>query len=399
MKEGFYLKKINIDWNQWIIRFSFAMLVIVGYKIISNYQAIFNSINGFLTILSPFVIGFIIAYLLNGPQELLKKWIGKSSNKFIHKNQHGLSVLALYLILIFLLFLALNFIVPLLINNIIDLIKLLPSFITYITDWVTKLEKDGVIKLLSLEKMLDNLLKSFSIEKLLSKWSQSLSSIGHISIGLSSMVINSALSFIISIYVLAYKTSLLAFSNRFFGKLLPKKAFLGAKYWIQTTNRIFYKFISSQFLDACVIAVSASIILTIMRVPFGISLGVLLGISNMIPYFGSIVASVATGVITLFTSGPSLAIGVLIALIILQQIDGNFIGPRIMAGALNVNPIIIIVSITIGGAYFGVLGMFLAVPAAAIIKIITTNWLDKDQVTPSFNDDGTVIEISDTPEN
>ena len=68
----------------------------------------------------------------------------------------------------------------------------------------------------------------------------------------------------------------------------------------------------------------------------------------------------------------------LIALTILQQIDGNVIGPRIMAGALNLNPIIIIISITIGGAYFGILGMFLAVPIAAIIQIITMNWLGED---------------------
>jgi predicted PurR-regulated permease PerM len=70
------------------------------------------------------------------------------------------------------------------------------------------------------------------------------------------------------------------------------------------------------------------------------------------------------------------AVSVLFALIVLQQIDGNIIGPRIMSGALNLNPIIIIISITIGGAYLGILGMFLAVPIAAILKIIVTNWLD-----------------------
>ncbi|MEG0293290.1 AI-2E family transporter [Enterococcus sp.] len=380
------MKRIDINWNQWIIRFTFAMLVIIGYKVISNYNAIFGTIKSFTQILSPFVIGFVIAYLLNGPQELLKKLFNKSRNKFVNKNQHGLSVLLLYLILIFLIFLLLNFIVPLLITNLIDLLKLLPSFINYLSELVTKLENDGLIEFLSLEKMIQNVLANFSLEKLLSQWSQSLTSIGQLSVSLSSIVINSALSFIISIYVLAYKTSLLDFSNRFFGKLLPQNAFLGAKYWIQTTNRIFYKFISSQFLDACIIAVSASIILSVLRVPFGVSLGLFLGISNMIPYFGSIVASVVTAIITFFTSGLNLAIITLISLTVLQQVDGNFIGPRIMAGALNLNPIVIIISITIGGAYFGVIGMFLAVPVAAIAKIITMNWLDKDQITPQTPD-------------
>ena len=100
---------------------------------------------------------------------------------------------------------------------------------------------------------------------------------------------------------------------------------------------------------------------------FAVTLGILLGICNMIPYFGSIFASIVAGVITLFTGGVTQAITVLLVLLILQQIDGNIIGPRIMGDALNVNPILIIVSITIGGAYFGVLGMFLAVPVEFLI--------------------------------
>lgn len=113
-----------------------------------------------------------------------------------------------------------------------------------------------------------------------------------------------------------------------------------------------------------------------MNVRFSVTLGILLGICNMIPYFGSIFASVVTAIISFFTGGLSHAVSVLVALIILQQIDGNIIGPRIMSGALNLNPIIIIISISVGGAYFGIIGMFLAVPIAAILKIIVMNWLD-----------------------
>jgi predicted PurR-regulated permease PerM len=157
---------------------------------------------------------------------------------------------------------------------------------------------------------------------------------------------------------------------------MSETVFNSSRRWIQTTNQIFYKFISSQFIDACIVGVSASIVLLLMNVKFAITLGLLLGICNMIPYFGSIFASVVTAIITFFTGGLSHAVSVLFALIVLQQIDGNIIGPRIMSGALNLNPIIIIISITIGGAYLGILGMFLAVPIAAILKIIVTNWLD-----------------------
>lgn len=394
--EGPHLKKISVNWNEWIIRFVFLMLVIIGYRVVSNYQEIFAIIKGFVNVLSPFILGFALAYLLNGAQERIKKLLAKTKNKFIIKNKHGLSVFILYLILLLLIFLILNYVIPLLLQNIVDLISLFPTFINYLIGLVSRLEVNGLPESFSIDDMIANILSNFSFERILNKWTQSLASIGQLSMGLSSFVLNGFLTLVISIYVLVFKESILDFTNRFFGKLLPEKAFKGSKYWIQTTNKVFYKFITSQFLDACIIALLSSIILSLLRVPFGITLGLTLGVANMIPYFGSIFASIFASVVTLFTSGPSLALVTLISLTILQQVDGNIIGPRIMAGALNLNPIIIIISITIGGAYFGVLGMFLAVPVAAIIKIITMNWLDKDiQKTDLETPEPVIIETTE----
>jgi predicted PurR-regulated permease PerM len=240
----------------------------------------------------------------------------------------------------------------------------------------TNLEDQGVIEFIRLEELLTNLTADYSPDKLLLQWTQALTSLGAFTKGLSSLVINFFLSVIISIYTLLFKDSILDFIGKLSSKIMSETVFNSSRRWIQTTNQIFYKFISSQFIDACIVGVSASIVLLLMNVKFAITLGLLLGICNMIPYFGSIFASVVTAIITFFTGGLSHAVSVLFALIVLQQIDGNIIGPRIMSGALNLNPIIIIISITIGGAYLGILGMFLAVPIAAILKIIVTNWLD-----------------------
>lgn len=96
----------------------------------------------------------------------------------------------------------------------------------------------------------------------------------------------------------------------------------------------------------------------------------------MIPYFGSIFASIVAMIIAFFTGGWEARLVTIIMLIILQQIDGNIIGPKLMSGALNVNPIIVIISISIGGAYFGILGMFVAVSVAALLKIIFMEYLE-----------------------
>ncbi len=370
------MRKIKIDWNYWIIRFLFLMAVILGYKFISNYQIIVNTLRNFFNVLSPFIMGFILAYLLNGAQNRIEKLCQKIRNPFIKKRSRGISILILYLCAIYLIFIALNYLVPLIINNVIDLLTLLPTFYNYLIDLATNLEDQGVIEFIRLEELLTNLTADYSPDKLLLQWTQALTSLGAFTKGLSSLVLNFFLSVIISIYTLLFKDSILDFIGKLSSKVMSETVFNSSRRWIQTTNQIFYKFISSQFIDACIVGVSASIVLLLMNVKFAITLGLLLGICNMIPYFGSIFASVVTAIITFFTGGLSHAVSVLFALIVLQQIDGNIIGPRIMSGALNLNPIIIIISITIGGAYLGILGMFLAVPIAAILKIIVTNWFD-----------------------
>ena len=377
------MKKVTIDWHYWMTRFFFVLAIILAYKFITNYTYFLAGLKSFLNVLSPFILGFILAYLLNGIQKKFEKFFHflgeKTSINFFNKSSRGLSVLILYLCLFFLFFLTLNYVIPLIVNNVLDLINLLPAFYNYLTNLVEKLQAQGAIENLHIEELIERVTGDFSPEKMLDQWLQALTSLGLITKGLSSFVFNTFLTLIISIYTLLLKDSILSFIDKIAQKIFSEALYLKSKHLVQTTNTIFYKFVSSQFIDACIIGVSSSILLSILDVKFSLTLGILLGICNMIPYFGSIFASVITGVITFFTGGFNQAITVLISLIILQQIDGNIIGPRIMSGALNLNAIIVIISIAIGGAYFNVLGMFLAVPIAAIIKIIITKWLDDSE--------------------
>ena len=96
----------------------------------------------------------------------------------------------------------------------------------------------------------------------------------------------------------------------------------------------------------------------------------------MIPYIGAIIAVVISGLITLITGGLSQAIWMLIVVIILQQIDANIINPKIIGQSLKISPLLVIFAVTFGGAYFGILGMFLAVPVMAVIKIAIEDFVD-----------------------
>ncbi|MNT26490.1 AI-2 transport protein TqsA [compost metagenome] len=158
--------------------------------------------------------------------------------------------------------------------------------------------------------------------------------------------------------------------------LLDKKAFASVDKYIDSSNQIFFKFLASQFLDAVVVGFLVAIALGIMDIKYAPLLGFMIGLFNMIPYFGAIFGIAISVLITLITGGATQALWMLVVVVILQQIDANIINPKIVGDSLKISPLLIILSVTIGGAYFGVLGMFLAVPIAAVLKIVVNDYLE-----------------------
>ena len=141
-------------------------------------------------------------------------------------------------------------------------------------------------------------------------------------------------------------------------------------------NSIFYGFISGQVVDAFIVGVISVIAMSIMNVKYAVLLGTLIGVFNIIPYFGAIFGILFAIVITIFTGGFKSAAILAIVIVVLQQIDANIINPRIIGNNLHISPILVIFSVTVGGAYFGPLGMFLGVPILAIIKEIVLDFIN-----------------------
>ena len=140
-------------------------------------------------------------------------------------------------------------------------------------------------------------------------------------------------------------------------------------------NQIFFKFLSSQLIDAVVVGVLTTIAMSIMGIKYAPLLGFIIGLFNIIPYIGAIIAVIIAGIITLITGGISQAIWMLVVIIILQQIDANIINPKIVGDNLKISPLVVILAITIGGAYFGMWGIFLSVPIAAVLKILIEDFI------------------------
>lgn len=145
---------------------------------------------------------------------------------------------------------------------------------------------------------------------------------------------------------------------------------------VKRINDVFSRYVFCLLMDAVIIAVLSTIVLSLLRVRYAIILGGLIGVCNLIPYFGAIFASVFSIIITLITGGLFKAIWTAVSLLMLQQVDGNFIGPKIMGQMLDASPLWIIFAVTVGGGLFGVAGMIISVPILVVIKMIVSDYIN-----------------------
>ena len=195
-------------------------------------------------------------------------------------------------------------------------------------------------------------------------------------IGVAKGIFNFFVSIIVSVYILLERTEILNFIKRISSVVLKNKAYKTVGKYFSSTNSIFFKFVSSQILDAIIVGILTSIDMLFLDIKYAILLGVLIGLSNLIPYFGAIIGIGLTIIITIFTGGIGKALILSIVVIILQQIDANIINPKIVGNSLKISPLLVIFAVTIGGAYFGVIGMFLSVPVFAVLKLIIEDFID-----------------------
>ena len=375
-----HLKKesVRMLWKEGIL---FAIIILIIYKLITNLQPIFDHFSNFFAVISPFIVGGIAAYFLSRPVDQVERLIKRTNKSFFVKRARRFAVLAVFLMVAVVVSLVVSYGIPIIVSNVIDLTNQLGNYsrtiVTFGTELIKDLEKSNnwLLSFISSEELMKTISETFPVKGALSQLGMQAISIVNYIISMTSGIINAFISIIICLYSLIFKESILIFFNRVAKAFIPTVRLDAIKSYMYKSNDIFYRFIAAQFLDACVLGILATIILYVLGVQYALTLGIILGISNMIPYFGSMFASILTAVVTFFTGGIQLALLTALSLLILQQIDGNFIGPRIMGDALKLNPMLIILSITIGGAYFGIIGMFLSVPIAAMLKLFINDFL------------------------
>ena len=360
--------------KKYIGLFVLGVALIAVYKTFDNFGDLLNWIGEFFALLTPFFIGFCIAYVLYVPCRKIEAFYQKTNLAPLVKHRRGIATATIYLVFFAFITLLMFAIIPALMESIGELIDQLPSLIQGFISWINSF---GIYEFSS--KSLETLLNKnlLSADKLLSEFSfdtMNRYAKGVVSVGTA--LFHTFLGIIISIYILLDRHRMKKICTRIAESYIPasRRSFLGR--YLKKVNEFIHLYISCQLTDAAIIFLLSFVALGILKTKYALLLALITGLFNLIPYFGAITATVLAGLITAFTKNFTSGLIVVAVLIVLQQLDANFIQPKLLSGSLNVRPFWVIMGILIGGGLFGFIGIFLAVPLIAMLRIIALDILE-----------------------
>lgn len=359
------INKINI--KKVIIILIIAILAFWTFK---NYDTISNIINTIYNVFEPFILGGVIAFILNIPASKIETFIKKHTKNKNHAFARIISIILSLLFLIAIILFTLLLLIPELIENIDLLINNIPKLITSLENSLPeylnkypdlKIQLETIFKeKINLEVIIPNILNYIA--------NGIINFIGNLFSGFITIFT----SIIFSIYILSQKEHLLRVSKKLIYAFTNKKQ---ANKILENASLIdvtFNKFISGQCLEAVILGVIIFIVSIICNFPYALIIAVLTTVTALIPYFGALIAMII-GAILIGITNPIKALIFIIVFLIVQQIEGNFIYPKVVGASVGLSPIWTLLAITIGGNLFGIVGMIISIPLASVAYTILKN--------------------------
>lgn len=359
-----------------ITAFSVVAASVLFYYIIFQMPVWLAGVAKIISIINPIIYGAIIAYLLNP----LVKWFEKYIYKFLDKNKiktskRGRSAIRLSMIILSLclagliIYGLLSMLIPEVIASITNIVENFPRYVSNVEAWITERFSDSSTwdpSILSILDQLSDKLFNWLSEDLLPQLEGVVKSFSIGVFGVFKFFYNVLIGIIISIYILASKENYTArgkrllyafFSVGFANSLIHNLRFIDEK---------FGGFFIGKIIDSAIIGVLCYIGTSILNMPYALLISVIVGVTNIIPFFGPFLGAIPS-ILLIFVVSPIKGLYFAIFVLALQQLDGNFIGPKILGESTGLSSFMVIVAILIGGGLFGVMGMFIAVPFCAVI--------------------------------
>lgn len=341
---------------------------------IYNHKLLLKYIGELYSLISPFVIGLCIAYVVNvimrPIERLWMKLLSKCKGKWVEKMKRPICLLLSILLVIGIILAVVFIIMPELSDSVSSLVSMVPSYVSEVENWwealALRLDKYGV----ELPQF------SFDTDKFIQILKDGGTAVLNTTLSATTSivtaVINIVLALAFSIYVLAQKETLKRQSKKVLAKLMKPEKMQKLLDMLDLINRTFTNFITGQLTEAVIIGALCFIGMSIFRMPYAPAISVLVGFTALIPVFGAFIGT-AIGAFLILLVKPIQAVWFVVFIIVLQQFEGNLIYPKVVGKSVGLPGIWVLVAVTIGGNAMGVVGMLISVPLCSVLYVVARN--------------------------
>lgn len=340
------------------------------YMLLNNWSDTKKFIYDLFGVLAPFFAALLIAYFVSPIvgkfESAIQKYITKGKHERIVKI---ISMVLAYITFIGFIIIAFVFVIPQIGESISELTSNIPVVYDHIVDWLKKLHDQ--YPMIDVNKITDRLNEMVPdiVDYGTNIVSNIVPMIFSVSVSIVRTFINVIFALIISVYMIYSKSKFRYQAKRVIYAIFDETRGDIVCRTCKECNDIFSAFLISKAVDSLIIGCICCVLMNILKLPYSVLISVIVGITNMIPYFGPFIGAVP-GVIIYLCTSPKEVIIFVIMILVLQQFDGLVLGPRLLGQSTGLNPMWVIFAITVGGAYFGVLGMFIGVPTVAVIGFL-----------------------------
>lgn len=355
--------KLSTSFKEGIIKNLYIVALIfitfIGIKIINNFDFVLKILVSLKNALWPIILGLIIAYVLNPLLKLIE-----SKTKF----KRGISLLLTYTLIAIVLAVSVTYILPSIVESLKQLTYSIPDFVSSANDAIEKYIGNDIFK---------SWLNSTEILKTISSWSTAvfntlLSSL----VSITGSLINWLLAIVVSVYFLFDKERFLAGAKKATLLIFRERIGLAILELVNHIHTMLGAYIGARALISLIICVPAALGLIVLKSEFVVLITVMFGLTNMIPYIGPALGMIIGFTLNMFYS-PSIALFVVIWFLIIQQVDANILDPKLSGTKVGISPVTCITALAIGGAFYGIVGMLLAVPIAGVIKLYYVKFIER----------------------
>lgn len=365
---------MKIEWNKkytTISVYAFIVLtsVAAAYLVMSNLKPFLRFLNDVFRPILPIVYGFAVAYLINPIMVLTEKILRRFNwyNKLGTKRKRALSMLLTYMLAVSVLVIFALIILPHVVNNIATMYGQIQSYVVTAEGYVNDILDAIPLDLIS-QDIVDRLaeLAGSSVQNLINWMANSAPKLFGLALQLGNGIITGFIAVMISIYLLFAKERFIAQLKKMMLAFFPIRFVERMTHIAHTTHRMFGGFITGKIIDSTIIGILCFIGLSVMKMPNAVLVSFIVGVTNVIPYFGPFIGAIP-GFLLIAIISPVQGLIFLIFILVLQQIDGNIIGPMVLGDSTGLSAFWVVFSILFFGGIFGVLGMFIGVPTFGVI--------------------------------